>query len=238
MADGEGVVAVDGKGDSLGLPLGPDSPHGFGQGLAEGALLQVEGKGPRLQTGHFDEGGQEELQLVHLPGHEGEELFPLFRGKGVLPEDAQEHLQVGQGGLYLVGDVTHQFLDGLLVLCALALAIGHLLIVLEKLSLDLGGDGVLIGLYGGKAFPLHEGVHGIAEVVGQVPRLPPPQDFPPNHQGHHPQTESQQPAPKQGKGQGLPHQGPQADEAPQGHHGGPQPPGHGLGPHAAAPVQM
>ena len=44
----------------------------------------------------------------------------------VYKRQAQEHLQVGQGGLYLVGDVTHQFLDGLLVLRALAVSYTHL----------------------------------------------------------------------------------------------------------------
>ncbi len=134
-------------------PLGPDGTHGLGQSLAEGLSSRWRAKVPRLQPGHFDEGGQQELQLVHLPGHEGEELLPCFSGERGAAGGCPGTSAGWPRGLYLVGDVADQALDRLLVLRALALAVGHLLIVLEKLSLDLGGDGVLIGLYGGKAFP-------------------------------------------------------------------------------------
>ena len=223
VADGDGVVAVDGKGDSLGLPLAQTAPTALARVSLRGLSSKWRAKVPVSSRDILMREARRNSSLSTCPTMRARNSSRFSGERGCCRRMPRNICRLAKGVFYLVGDVTHQFLDGLLVLCALALAVGHLLIVLEKLALDLGGDGVLIGLYGGKAFPsmrastvsqmsLARSPSAAATGLPAKPPGPPP-----------PKPKASSPPLKQGKGQSLPHHGPQADEATQGHHGGPQP---------------
>ena len=199
----------------------------------------MEGECARLQPGHFDEGLQQEIQLVDLPVHGGQKLRPLFRRQVVAPEDTGKHLDVGDGRLDLVGDVADQALDGLLVPLALALALIHNVEILHQLALHLGGQAVLIGLVALHRPAGHQGVQHLAQVVGKHAHLPP---LVPGPQAHHGEDGGAQPqdAPAHRRpGDGLPqqpHQRPKQRRREQEH---PRPQDrHAAVFHGLPPVQM
>ena len=94
-----GAVALRRQVDPLGLRLGPDGAHSLGDGIGEPGLLHMQGECPGFQPGHFDKGLHQEVQLVDLPVHRGQELRPLFRRQVVASEDAGKHFDVGDGVL-------------------------------------------------------------------------------------------------------------------------------------------
>ena len=206
VLDGDGAVTVGGELDALFLRPGPHRAHGLGNGVAEAGVLHVQGKGPRLQPGHFDEGLQEKIQLVQLPGHGAQELLPLLLAQGVLAQDAGEHLEIGDGGLDLVGDIADQTLEGLLVPLALALALAHNVEVLHQLALDLGGEAVLIGLVPLDGTAGQQRVQSLAQIVGKEGDLPPLVPGPQPHCGVECGAEAQNGPAHRGPGDGGPQQ--------------------------------
>ena len=122
---------------SLASALAPHRAHSQGDGVGKAALLRVKDEGAGFQPGHLDQRLHQKVQLVDLALHGAQKFRLLFRRELVLLQDVGEHLDVGDGGLDLVGDVAHQALDDLLVLLALALALAHDVEVLHQLSLHL-----------------------------------------------------------------------------------------------------
>ena len=150
----------------------------------------MQGECPGFQPGHFDQRLHQEVKLVDLPVHGGQELRPFFRRQVVASEDAGKHFDVGNGCLDLVGDVADQALDGLLVPLALALALIHNVEILHQLALHLGGQAVFIGLVALHRPAGHQGVQGLAQVVGKQAHLPP---LVPGPQAHHGEDGGAQP---------------------------------------------
>ena len=204
MLDTDRAVAVGGKRNLLGLRLGPHRAHSQGDGVGKAALLRVKDEGAGFQPGHLDQRLHQKVQLVDLAFHGAQKFRLLFRRELVLLQDVGEHLDVGDGGLDLVGDVAHQALDDLLVLLALALALAHDVEVLHQLSLHLGGQAVLVGLIVLRLPAGKQGVERLAQVVGKQRDLPP---LIPRPQPHHRKdggAQSQNAVPHRAPGNGAP----------------------------------
>ena len=153
--------------DPLLIGFRPHRAHGAGDGVVQPPLRHVEDEGSRFQAGHFDEGLQEKIQLVDLLRHGGKKSFPLAVGERVFLQDLRKHPDVRDGGLYLMGNVADQSLDGFLVPAALESAFIGKLIILHQLPLYPGGQGIVIGM--GEVGPSvgQEGVQGFTQLVGK-----------------------------------------------------------------------
>ena len=167
-------------------------------------LLREKDEGAGFQPGHLDQRLHQKVQLVDLAFHGAQKFRLLFRRELVLLQDVGEHLDVGDGRLDLVGDVTDQALDGLLVPLALALALAHDVEVLHQLPLHLGGQAVLVGLIVLRLPAGKQGVERLAQVVGKQRDLPP---LIPRPQPHHRKdggAQSQNAVPHRAPGNGAP----------------------------------
>ena len=161
------VCAVRRQADSLLFGLRPHRAHGAGDGVVQPPLRHMENEGPGFQTGHFDEGLQEKIQLVDLLRHGGKKGVALFVREVVLLQDFRKHPDVCDGRFDLMGNVADQSLDGFLVPAALKPAFIGEFIILHQLSLHPGGQGIIVGM--GEPGPLvgQEGVQGFAQLIGE-----------------------------------------------------------------------
>ena len=78
----------------------------------------------------------------------------------MLTQNVREHPDIGHGGLYLVGYIADQLLDGLFVRLMLPLSRLGLVVVLQEFPLYLGEGGVLIGVEVLRLPAIHQGVQG------------------------------------------------------------------------------
>ena len=85
----------------------------------------------------------------------------------MLPQNSSEHPYIRDGRFHLMGNVAYQPLDRLFVPLALTLSLAHDIKILQKLSLYLRGETVLIGTVALRLAAGHQSVQGRAEVVAK-----------------------------------------------------------------------
>ena len=174
MPDSLPAVAVHSDPDTLPVRRRQNAAGGLGNGVVQAGLLHVQRKRAGLQPGHFDEGLHQKVQLMDLSGECGENLRPFFLRQLMPAQNVREHPDICHRGLYLVGDVADQLLNGLPVHFALPLSRLGLVVVLHQLSQRLGELGVLIGAVVLRLPATHQRVQGFADAVGEIgfpPRL-------------------------------------------------------------------
>ncbi len=170
--------AVRGQLDIFSVRFRPYGTDRLGDGLLKGRFFHVQDKCPRLQPGHFDQRLHQKFQFIDLRGHGLQKLRPLFLCEPMLPKDVGKHLDIGNGGLHLMGNVADQLLDGLLIPLALHLALVHDVIVLQELSLYPGCHAVLIRPLHLRLPPGDQGVQRIAYFVCKMENLSLPNPYP------------------------------------------------------------
>ena len=125
----------------------------------------MKGKGSGFQAGHFDQGLQKKIQLVDLTAHGSQKFVPLFRGKRGIFQNSRIETQVCHRCLHLMGDIADQSLNGLFVLLALELSLVHNVVILQKLTLDPGGQGIFVRVIILRLAAGHKRVQGLADLA-------------------------------------------------------------------------
>ena len=115
---------------------------------------------------------------MDLRGYGFQKLRPLFLCQLMLSQDAGKHLDIGNRGFHLMGNIADQLLNGLLIPLALHFALVHDVIVLQKLSLYPGRYAVLIRPLQLRLSPGNQGIQRITYFVCKVKDLSLPKPGP------------------------------------------------------------
>ena len=122
----------------------------------------------------------------------------------MLFQDTGKHLNIGNGGFHLMGNIADQLLNGLFIPLALHFALVHDVIVLQELSLYPGCHAVLIRPLHLRLSPGNQGIQRITYFVCKVKNLSLPKPYPQTGQYKNTSCHSQQAVTNTGTGNKYP----------------------------------